>query len=504
MFDTGVLDRGVRETVCCLADAESDVGLVELMTDLHRSESVVAERKLAVIAELFVRRTAEIETDGAWTSTAHEVVEAEIGAALTMGRAAAGRLIGLGMSLRTRLPATREAMARGDLDMYRVRLIEDATANVTDDRIGEVERQLLEQVLAPPRSGGTGLTGRRLTNAANRIIARLDPAGVRAKREKAQADRFVGVSAAEDGMCRILGSLPAVQGRAFDARLRELANTVCPKDLRTYEQRRADGLSALVDGAGYVKCECERVDCSQDSRIVPTARKPLVHLIMLNSTLAGHDEPGYLDGYGIVDAAHAREIAVDADVETVRPPSVTAATTYRPGTVLETWLRVLVGGCEWLHCDVAAWNTDLDHHRPFDHSDPAAGGPTVAGNLTAYCRNHHRLKHSGHWQVDAEGGIELIAPTGHRYRPRSSGILGARGRDRIADPASRRRTRAQNTAARIRAERRRRQAHLDAARRRRGKPSVSEPSNPPDPSKESNPPNSPPATRAAPDEPAPF
>ncbi|BAH53317.1 hypothetical protein ROP_50700 [Rhodococcus opacus B4] len=137
-----------------------------------------------------------------------------------------------------------------------------------------------------------------------------------------------------------------VQGRAFDARLRELANTVCPKDLRTYEQRRADGLSALVDGAGYVKCECGQSDCGQDSRIVSTACKPLVHLIRLGSTLAGSDEPAYLDGYGIVDAAHAREIEADADVEPVRPPSVAGATTYRPGTVLDTWLRVLAGGCE--------------------------------------------------------------------------------------------------------------------------------------------------------------
>lgn len=466
MFDTGVFDRGLRETVCCLVDGEFDVGLVELMTDLHRSESVVAERKLAVIAELFVRRTAEVESDGAWTSTAHEVVEAEISAALTMGRAAAGRLIGLGMPLRTRLHATREAMARGDLDMYRVRLIEDATANVSDDWIGEVEHQLLEQVLAPPRSGGTGLTGRRLTNAANRIIARLDPAGVRAKREKAQADRFVGVCAAEDGMCRILGSVPAAQGRAFDARLRELANTVCAKDLRTYEQRRADGLSALIDGAGFVQCECGRVDCGQRSRIARTARKPLVHLIMLDATLAGGDEPAYLD-----DAAHAREIAADADVEPVRAPSYVVPTTYRPGTVLDTWMRMLAGGCEWLHCDVAAWNTDLDHHRPFDHSDPAAGGPTVAGNMTAYCRNHHRLKHSGHWKVTDDGDIELVAPTGHRYRTRSSGLLGARrdaaaGSDHVANPAARHRARAHNTAARIRAERRRRRAHLDAVRRR--------------------------------------
>ncbi|MDV6285473.1 hypothetical protein R3Q59_33870 [Rhodococcus jostii] len=230
-------------------------------------------------------------------------------------------------------------------------------------------------------------------------------------------------------------------------------------------------MSALIDGVGFVHCECGRVDCGQDSRIATTARKPLVHLIMLDSTLAGDDEPAYLDGYGIVDAAHAREIAAVAEVEPVRAPSSVVPTTYRPGTVLDTWMRVVAGGCEWLHCDVAAWNTDLDHHRPFDHSDPAAGGPTVAGNMTAYCRNHHRLKHSGHWRVTAGGGIELVAPTGHRYRPRPSGLLGA-GSDPAAaasghaKTAARRRTRAQNTAARIRAERRRRQAHLDAVRHR--------------------------------------
>ncbi|MFD7009124.1 hypothetical protein [Rhodococcus jostii] len=67
------------------------------------------------------------------------------------------------------------------------------------------------------------------------------------------------------------------------------------------------------------------------------------------SSLAG-DEPAYLDGYGIVDAAHAREIAADADVEAVRAPGSVVPTTYRPGTVLDTWMRVRAGGCEWLHC----------------------------------------------------------------------------------------------------------------------------------------------------------
>ena len=279
-------------------------------------------------------------------------------------------------------------MARGDLDMYRVRLIEDATANVSDERIGEVEHQLLEQVLAPLRSGKTGLTRSRLTNAANRIIARLDPAGVRAKREKARVDRFVGVGAAEDGVCRILGSIPAGQGRAFDARLRELANTVCPNDLRTYEQRRADGLSALIDGAGFVHCECGRVDCGQGSRIATTARKPLVHLIMLDATLAGGDEPAYLDGYGIVDAAHAREIAgrrgsrTGAGTELCVRPRTVPAPCSTPGCGCSP---AGANGC------TAMWRPGTRTSIIIGRSTTPIPRPevqTVAGNVTAYCRNH--------------------------------------------------------------------------------------------------------------------
>ncbi|NMM92781.1 HNH endonuclease, partial [Rhodococcus sp. SRB_17] len=101
----------------------------------------------------------------------HELAESEIGAVLTMGRAAAGKLIGLGFALKTRLHRTRAAMARGELDLYRVGLIESATANVSDELIDEVERLVLEQVLAPAVDGGTGLTGRRLTGVIDRIVA---------------------------------------------------------------------------------------------------------------------------------------------------------------------------------------------------------------------------------------------------------------------------------------------------------------------------------------------
>lgn len=395
-----------------------------------------------------------------------------------MARSQAGRLIGTAMALRTRLPKFREAMARGELALYRVTLIDQATCNVTDELIGEVERQVLDQVLAPADPGGTGLTGERLTNAVNRIVDRIDPAGVRRRRLRATHERSVGISGAEDGMVRIFGSLPAEDGRKLDGRLRELANTVCLHDPRTFDQRKADAVTALVDGLTFLPCRCGRTDCTQDPGDVPVARKPLVHVIMLDSTLTGaDDEPGYLDGYGLINADHVREVAADADIVPVRvPDDVTvdrahraaghdhapaeaadpqpaaadhapstvghpaahvadplpaSAFTYHPNQLLDTWIRILAGMCQWLHCDVPAWNADIDHDESFNHRDPREGGKTIARDMKPYCRNHHRLKHAGDWTEthNRDRTIDLIAPTGHHYRTRNAGYLDVLGLD---------------------------------------------------------------------------
>ena len=467
MFDPGVGSFGISAQ---LSGTETDCALIDLMSDLHSCEAMLVERKLAVVAEFFTRRSAEHVEGGTWTSSAHELAESEVGAVLTMGRAAAGKLIGLGFALKTRLHRTRAAMARGELDFYRVSLIESATANVGDELIDEVERLLLEQVLAPPVDGGTGLTGRRLTAAIDRIVARVDPEGMRERRRRALADRFVGVSAAEDGMARILGSIPAEQARAFDGRLRELAMSVCRHDSRTYEQRRADALGALVSGSTVLVCDCDRGDCPQDRSGLVIMRRPLVHVVMHESTFAGSDTPGsdepaHLDGYGVISAEHARDIAKDADVREVRvpeSPDPASATVYRPGAALDTWLRVFAGSCQWPHCDVPAWNCDLDHNDPFNHAEPAKGGKTVASNLSAFCRNHHRLKHSGKWLLapNPDRSITLTSQTGHCYRTRAAGLLAGMQEPTPPEGGTRRRTRLENKAAHIRSERKHRRVKI--------------------------------------------
>jgi Domain of unknown function (DUF222) len=48
----------------------------------------------------------------------------------------------------------------------------------------------------------------------------------------------------------------------LDARLDAMARAVCDNDPRTLDQRRADALGALGNGADRLACGCGDVDCA--------------------------------------------------------------------------------------------------------------------------------------------------------------------------------------------------------------------------------------------------
>lgn len=64
----------------------------------------------------------------------------------------------------------------------------------------------------------------------------------------------------------------------------------------------------------------------------------------------------------------------------------------------------------------AAW-ADLDHVVPYPH------GPTSEANLQALCRRHHRMKHTGRWQVrrNTDGTTTWVTPAGRRFTDRPEG-----------------------------------------------------------------------------------
>lgn len=496
--------------------------LIDVISDCARIESALAERRLAATARFVAVVESEYEQQGDYASDPIEVAESQIAAALPAKRCHAGADISLALSLQDRLPRTRAAMATGHLSLFRVRQIESATVNVDRERIDEVEAEALRYIApdAPdveldwtadrgaategstdllggddeshddldtggrPRTVRRGMVGRRLTDAIARIIARKDPDGVRIRRARKREERFVGVSDDIDGAVYLNGSLPAEDGRRLVGRLTEMARDVCTKDGRSLDQRRADALMALVDGAQILPCACGGPACPRAGRTVPAQRKPLVHVIIMDSTLRGSDDPGFLDGYGVIGAEHARSIARSGTLRPIRLPEdkrrrasdgptgepagqpvrgvPESAWRYRPGSVLDTWVRIVGGRCQWPGCDAAAWNCDLDHTVPFNHDDPARGGMTTSEGLKPYCRHHHRMKHSGVWKehIGPDRALHLTAPTGHEYESAPFGVLdvlrvkSVEVVDGGRAGSGPRRSRADNRTARVRAERR--------------------------------------------------
>lgn len=66
----------------------------------------------------------------------------------------------------------------------------------------------------------------------------------------------------------------------------------------------------------------------------------------------------------------------------------------RPSAEVDRWIRVRDRHCVAPSCRRPAHSTDIDH--TWDH---ARGGPTLTGNLGAWCPHHHHAKHDAGWRV---------------------------------------------------------------------------------------------------------
>ena len=79
---------------------------------------------------------------------------------------------------------------------------------------------------------------------------------------------------------------------------------------------------------------------------------------------------------------------------TVPPPG---ALTYAPSATLRAEVLANDAWCRYPLCGMPSYLCDLDHWRPFNHTDPEAGGWTVLDDLIPLCRADHQRKHLGEW-----------------------------------------------------------------------------------------------------------
>ena len=257
-----------------------------------------------------------------------------------------------------------------------------------------------------------------------------DPDAARERRIAAEEDRYIGITAQDNGMAEVYGTVAAAAATAFDRRLSQLAKQVCAADPRTLDQRRADALAALTEGR-RLACACGQPQCANRVDVTESDRDPagtqvIVTVVASEQTVKGQsDLPGYLEGYGVIDAEQVRDLAATASLRLADPQtSAAAALRYQPSAALERAIRCRDLTCRFPGCSRPATHTDIDHTIPFNHENPAAGGLTVASNLKCLCRQHHRLKTFGKWQDKqlADGTVIWTSPTGQTYRTAPAGV----------------------------------------------------------------------------------
>ncbi|MFC7446855.1 HNH endonuclease signature motif containing protein [Rhodococcus daqingensis] len=300
------------DKIAHMFDNGSASGLLDGVPDCEQPATLTAQhariareqfREIYAVTAVYLARCEEDARRGKNEAHQGEFAHVEVAAILHITERAATAMIDLGCDLRCRLHRVSAALETGELDLAQTRAIADALTNVSDDKLDDIEKRLLD--------GAGRHSCTKLKQRARRLIARLDPDGVRRRRERAEEDRDVRTHAADDGMSTLEGLLPATGAQRLSMRLREMSLQVCADDPRTHAQRRADALIALTDGADHLPCQCGHEHCTAQNG-KPPQPKATILVGVSATTLLGLDElPGYLHGYGAIDADLARDLAAD-------------------------------------------------------------------------------------------------------------------------------------------------------------------------------------------------
>ncbi|WP_344716750.1 HNH endonuclease signature motif containing protein [Gordonia defluvii] len=353
------------------------------------------------------------------------------------------------IAMRDRLPRVGHQLRTATITPRQFRLIVARTELIDEQQWAPQTDAAIAAVLARRAGAGTW-SAKRLTDMVDRIIFRHDPDAVRRRRNKATDARSAWIVPGADGMATLGATMTAENAAIAYTTVRSLAELVCPADPRCPDARTSDALFALVTGTAF-ECDCHQPACTaaiptpdtltawlrerQDTAVANG--RVLVHVIADQATIDGrHDEPAFMDGHGVISAAHLREL-LDRDDVRVRPlhprahpadptpmslPTHLASDPYRTSTALDTYIRTRDGYCTIPGCDQPAWHCDIDHVEEYDHTNPTTGGQTTADALSTKCRLHHNLKTSDNGWLDDQyrdhtGRLisEVISPEGIHF-----------------------------------------------------------------------------------------
>ncbi|MCV7423402.1 DUF222 domain-containing protein [Mycobacterium yunnanensis] len=458
-----------------LVDATTGTRGAGALSSWARVENAACAQRVATMAAMLDEAHAasgSADRDQ-WCLDNLDAVAAHIGAAQNITPGTASHQLLVAVALHDRFPRVAAVFAEGLITYALVKTVVHRGALVIDPDALRALDGLLAEAFGDwePRSVD------KTEKAIDVSVAQVDPHAVRRDETKARG-RSVEVRIEEDGsgLATVLATLFAHDAKAFQARLKNLAATVCPDDPRTADQLRADAIGAI--GTDRMACLCGNDDCpaAQD----PPATGVVVYVIASEDTLADpapgpsaprHEtpapptetpadtdeptaaaeraaidgeepplfdkplrdltlteamtptparlaslRPAALMGGQFLPGALACRATIGATItRIVHPGQASPENRYRPSRKLADFVRCRDMTCRFPGCRVPASQTDIDHTIPWPH------GPTAASNLKCVCRRHHLLKTfwggENGWrdrQLD-DGTVIWTAPDGKEF-----------------------------------------------------------------------------------------
>jgi hypothetical protein len=201
----------------------SDYDLPAVAAGWRRVAAFAQAREFAAIAQIAVRSAARnekagLEEDGRPAAVTPDAA-AQVGLALALSPGTAEWWTGQAVTLTWRLPGTGAALAAGQIDAYRARLITEATSLLDEDTARAVEDDVLP--------GAGELTYAQLRSRLRRAVIIADPQGAEERRRAAERRARVSLYPDDDGTATLTGtSLPAPHAAAAMARITALARAL--------------------------------------------------------------------------------------------------------------------------------------------------------------------------------------------------------------------------------------------------------------------------------------
>jgi len=333
---------------------------------------------------------------------AHRSAATEIRAALTLTRRAAETELDLALDTRQRLPQVWQALARGDIDVRKARVIASTTSHLTED----VARSVADQIVVRAPALTTG----QLRAAIAKLCLEADPEDAERIYEEAVEDRRIVLEANPTGTADLRGmDLPPDRAVAISRRINRLARRLKTEgETRSMDQLRADVFLDLLEG-------------SLGGAAGDTARGVVDIQVDLETLMNLSDAAGDLAGFGPVVADIARQVTerqrhgtwqfTVADPDSGQPLH-TGTTRRRPGAGQRRHVAALNRTCVFPGCRMPAVESDLDHRIPWSE-----GGATEVCNLAPLCRHDHCNRHHCGWSYEPlpNGDYRWISRLGHTY-----------------------------------------------------------------------------------------